>query len=207
MASGRLPERAGELIDRGRPIAFSYDGRTVGGYAGDTIASALYADGMRTFSRSFKYHRRRGLMCCAGQCPNCLMTVDGEPSVRACVTPLESGMEVAHQNAWPSLDHDLLSLGDRFGGPMMQVGFYYKTFIHPRRAWPLYEKVLRSAAGLGTIDEEHRRTERYDRVHRHVDVLVVGGGPAGLAAAAGAAGAGADVALVEDALPPGRQLA
>jgi sarcosine oxidase subunit alpha len=207
VASGRLPERAGELIDRGRPIAFSYDGRTVGGYAGDTIASALYADGMRTFSRSFKYHRRRGLMCCAGQCPNCLMTVDGEPSVRACVTPLESGMEVAHQNAWPSLDHDLLSLGDRFGGPMMQVGFYYKTFIHPRRAWPLYEKVLRSAAGLGTIDEEHRRTERYDRVHRHVDVLVVGGGPAGLAAAAEAAGAGADVALVDDALAPGGHLA
>jgi sarcosine oxidase, subunit alpha len=199
--------RAGELIDRSAPIAFRYAGRTIEAFRGDTIASALYADGMRTFSRSFKYHRRRGLLCCAGQCPNCLMEVDGEPSVRACVTPAEDGMEVSHQNAWPSLDRDLLALGDRAGGPMMQVGFYYKTFIRPRRLWPVYEQVLRRAAGLGRIDEEHRRATRNDKIHRHVDVLVVGGGPAGLAAAAAAADEGADVAVVDDGLAPGGHLA
>ena len=89
----------------------------------------------------------------------------------------------------------------------MQVGFYYKTFIHPRRAWPLYEKVLRNAAGLGKLDPDHRRTERYDKVHRHVDVLVIGGGEAGLEAAAEAAEAGKHVALVEEGLALGGQLA
>ena len=143
------------------------------------------------FSRSFKYHRPRGLMCCSGQCPNCLVEVDGEPTVRACMTPIEPGMQVEHLNAWPSLERDFLHLVGRltpsFG---MQVGFYYKTFIHPRWAWPLYEKILRSAAGLGKLDPDHRRTDRFEKVHRHVDVLVIGGGEAGLEAAVEAAGAG-----------------
>ena len=147
-------------------------------------------------------------MCCAGQCPNCLVNVNGEPTVRACVTPIEPGMQVSHLNAWPSLNRDFLHLVGRltpsFG---MQVGFYYKTFIHPKRAWPLYEKILRSAAGLGKIDPDHRRTDRFEKVHRHVDTLVIGGGRAGLEAAVEAAGAGRETALVDEGLTLGGRLA
>jgi sarcosine oxidase subunit alpha len=208
VADGRLASRQGELVDRSREVAFTWQGTPVSGYRGDTIASALYGAGTRVFSRSFKYHRRRGLMCCAGQCPNCLVEVDGEPTVRACVTPVEPGMAVNHLNAWPSLDRDFLHLVGRLTpGFGMQVGFYYKTFIHPRKAWPLYEKVLRNAAGLGRLDPAHRRSERYDKVHRHVDVLVLGGGEAGLEAAAEAAEAGRHTALVDEGLALGGHLA
>ncbi len=208
MASPRLSEHRGELIDRNREIAFWWDGEPHTGYAGDTIASALYAEGVRVFSRSFKYHRPRGLLCCSGQCPNCLVAVDGEPSVRACMTPIHGGMRVDHINAWPSLERDLLHLVGRatpsFG---MQVGFYYKTFIRPRWAWKYYEKILRGAAGLGVIDPLHRPTERFEKVHRHVDVLVIGGGPAGLEAAIEAAAGGRDTALVDEGLALGGHLA
>src|SRR3990170_3670623 len=106
----RLPPRPGEAIDRSRGLAFSCNGRAVHAYAGDTIASALYASGVTIFSRSFKYHRPRGLLCVAGRCPNCLMNVDGQPNVRSCVTPVRDGMKVRHQNAWPSLETDALSV-------------------------------------------------------------------------------------------------
>ncbi len=208
MADERMASRTGELIDRSDQVSFTWEGEPASGFKGDTIGSALFARGTRVFSRSFKYHRRRGLMCCAGQCPNCLVEVDGVPAVRACVTPIEEGMSVRHINAWPSLQRDFLHLVGRltpsFG---MQVGFYYKTFIHPRRAWPLYEKLLRNAAGLGRLDPEHRRTERFDKVHRHVDVLVIGGGEAGLEAAAEAAESGKQVTLVDEGLALGGQLA
>ena len=203
----RLSAAPGELIDRSTTITFEFDGRPVEAHEGDTIASALFAKGRRIFSRSFKYHRPRGLMCCSGRCPNCLVQVDGQPAVRACMTPVHEGARVEHINAWPSLETDALSLGDRFGGPLMQVGFYYKTFIRPRRLWPLYEKVLRSAAGLGRISEDARRTGRFDKVHRHVDVLVIGGGHSGLEAATAAAGEGKDVLLVEEGLALGGRLA
>ncbi len=208
MPKPRLSEYAGELIDRSREVTFSWQGGPVTGYAGDTVASALYAEGVRVFSRSFKYHRPRGLLCCSGQCPNCLVAVDGEPTVRACATPIADGMRVAHQNAWPSLERDLLHLvGRATPGFGMQVGFYYKTFIRPRWAWPYYEKILRGAAGLGKLDERHRRTERFEKVHRHVDTLVLGGGPSGLAAATEAALAGRDTALVDEGLALGGHLA
>src|SRR5438132_10871854 len=111
-----------------RPITFWFDGRPIAAYEGDSVAAALYASGVRIFSRSFKYHRPRGLLCCAGRCPNCLMNVDGSPNVRACVTPVREGLRVRHQNAWPSLERDALAsigLVERF----LPVGFYYKTFI------------------------------------------------------------------------------
>jgi sarcosine oxidase subunit alpha len=200
----RLPSQPGERINRSRVISFSFDGRAVEGLEGDTIASALYAGGQRTFSRSFKYHRRRGLLCCAGQCPNCLVAVDGAPGVRACTEPVREGMAVEHLNASPSLDRDVMAVTDVVGGPFTPPGFYYKTFIRPRRLWPLYEKVLRAAAGLGRLrerqDEREWRTE-YRR--RHADVLVVGGGLAGLHAALAAAELGADVVLVDDGPEPG----
>src|SRR5216110_1000223 len=104
----RLPARPGELIDRSRELTFFFDDATIEAFEGDTIGSALFDAGVRVFSRSFKYHRPRGLLCCAGQCPNCLVQVDGEPAVRACMTPVEPGMQVDPINAWPSLETDFL---------------------------------------------------------------------------------------------------
>ena len=135
----RLPEQPGERIDRGRPVGFFFHGARVTGFEGDSIASALYGEGQRVFSRSFKYHRPRGLLCCRGTCPNCMVRVDGVPNVRSCVTPAREGQRVEAQNVWGSLDFDLLSITDRIGGPFTPVGFYYRTMIRPRRAWPLYE--------------------------------------------------------------------
>ena len=193
----RLEPQAGERIDRSSPLTFTLDGREVTGFAGDTIGSALYAAGTRIFSRSFKYHRPRGLLCCSGHCPNCMMTVDGVPNVRVCTEPLREGARVRGQNVRGSLERDWLSVVDRFGGPFTPVGFYYRTMIRPRRAWPLYEKVLRNIAGLGRISPTgaHRR---YDTEHRTVDVLVIGGGGAGRRAAAEAAKTGAEVLLVDE---------
>jgi sarcosine oxidase subunit alpha len=192
----RLRSQPGERIDRGKPIKFTYEGGELSGFAGDTIGSALYASGRRVFSRSFKYHRPRGLLCCSGRCPNCMMTVDGAPNVRVCVEPLRPGADVRAQNVLGSLDHDLLGVVDKVGGPFTPVGFYYRTMIRPRRAWPLYEKVLRNLAGLGRVGGASHR--RYDTEHRRVDVLVIGGGTAGRAAAAAADG---DVLLVDEGEP------
>ncbi|MBD0283251.1 MAG: (2Fe-2S)-binding protein [Thermoleophilaceae bacterium] len=203
----RLPPQRGERIDRRRPVDFTFDGQRVEALEGDTVGSALYAVGQRTFSRSFKYHRRRGLLCCAGQCPNCLVQVDGAPGVRACTEPVREGMHVEHMNASPSLDFDAMRATDLVGGPFTPPGFYYKTFIRPRRLWPLYEKVLRRAAGLGRVAKSRREREwRTEYRRRHADVLVVGGGAAGLAAAAAAAELGADVVLADEGPAPGGRL-
>jgi sarcosine oxidase, subunit alpha len=199
VTGSRLPERPGELIERGREVTFSFDGAARLGLAGDTIASALAATGQTVFSRSFKYHRPRGLFCCSGQCPNCLVEVDGEPGVRACTEPVREGIEVRHMNAWPSLSFDAMRAVDRLGGPFTPPGFYYKTFMRPRRMWPLYERGLRRAAGLGRLPSEPReRRMRADHRTRHADVLVVGGGRAGLRAAIEAAEDGADVVLADE---------
>ncbi|HKH23303.1 MAG TPA: 2Fe-2S iron-sulfur cluster-binding protein [Solirubrobacterales bacterium] len=199
MSARRLPEQPGELIRRGREIGFTFDGTERRGLEGDTIASALAADGQRVLSRSFKYHRPRGLFCCSGQCPNCLVDVDGAPGVRACTEPLREGMEVRHLNAWPSLEFDAMRAVDRVGRPFTPPGFYYKTFMRPRRLWPLYERGIRRVAGLGRLPAEpSERQTRADHRTRHADVLVVGGGRAGLEAAADAAAAGADVVLADD---------
>jgi sarcosine oxidase subunit alpha len=196
---GRLPERPGERISRRAVIRFTFDGSRIEAYEGDTVGSALYAAGRRTFSRSFKYHRPRGLLCCAGHCPNCLVAVDGMPGARACVEPVREGMRVEHINAWPRLDFDVMRAADLFGGPFTPPGFYYKTFIKPRRAWPLYEKVLRHAAGLGRLPKSQAEREwRTEYRRRHADVLVVGGGIAGVQAARAAAAHGADVVLVDE---------
>jgi sarcosine oxidase subunit alpha len=190
----RLRSQPGERIDRSRQVRFFYDGAPVDAFPGDTIGSALFASGRRVFSRSFKYHRPRGLLCCSGSCANCMMTVDGVPNVRVCNEPVRPGAQVKAQNVLGSVDRDLLSIVDKVGGPFTPVGFYYRTMIRPRRAWPLYEKLLRNLAGLGRVADSgpHRR---YDTEHRHVDVLVIGGGRSGRAAAAAAEG---DVLLVDE---------
>ncbi len=203
----RLPEVNGERIDRRRELRFTFDGKEVRALEGDTIGSALFASGRRTFSRSFKYHRPRGLMCCAGQCPNCLVQVDNSPGVRACTEPVREGMKVHHMNASPSLDFDVMRATDKFGGPFTPPGFYYKTFIRPRRLWPLYEKVLRHAAGLGKVRKSQPEREwRTEYRRRHADLLVVGGGAAGLCAATAAAELGADVVLCDEGPEPGGRL-
>jgi len=192
----RAERQAGEVIDRSTTITFTFDGKDYSAHPGDTIASALAAAGVKMFSRSFKYHRPRGLLCCSGHCPNCLVQIGAEPNVRACRAPVEPGMKVAHQNAWPSLDMDAMAttqLGDQF----LPVGFYYKTFIHPKSAWPLYEKVLRSAAGLGVVNPDTHPAEGHKQF-LHCEVAVVGGGPAGLSAALAAAESGARVLLFDE---------
>jgi sarcosine oxidase subunit alpha len=213
----RLPAQSGELIDREAPFTFNYRGRQVSAFAGDTIGSALYADGVRVFSRSFKYHRPRGLVCCSGSCANCMMTVDGTPNVRVCSEPVRAGADVRPQNVLGSLDRDLLSVVDRIGRPFTPVGFYYRTMIRPRRLWPVYEKFLRNVAGLGRVDKHRGREERFDTEHRRVDTLVVGGGASGIAAARAAAARSERVLLVDenrrpihadgfDVVAPGRAL-
>jgi sarcosine oxidase subunit alpha len=194
----RLDAREGERIDRSRPLSFSFAGWKVTGYEGDTIASAAFAAGKRVFSRSFKYHRPRGLLCCSGHCPNCMMTVDGVPNVRTCVEPLREGVVAEAQNVVGGLDFDAMSVTDKLGGPFTPVGFYYRTFIRPRKLWPLYEKFLRNAAGLGKLDPHAGHSRRYDTEHRRARVLVVGAGWAGQTAAREAALAGDGVVLVDE---------
>jgi sarcosine oxidase subunit alpha len=198
----RIAEQPRELLDRTRPVTFRFRGSPVPAFAGDTFGSALYAAGQRVFSRSFKYHRPRGLLCCSGHCPNCMMTVDGVPNVRVCVEPVREGVNVEPQNVRGSLDFDLMAVTDKVGGPFTPVGFYYRTMIRPRRLWPLYEKFLRSAAGLGAVDKHADRTRRFDTENRHVDALVIGGGPAGIAAAREAQARGEHVVLVDEGPEP-----
>ena len=195
--SQRLDPHPSQVIDRGRAVAIEFDNRRLTAYEGDTVASALYAGGVRTFSRSFKYHRPRGLLCVAGRCANCLVTVDGVPNVRACTERVREGMKVRHQNAWPSLDRDLFSVLDRLDR-LMPVGFSYKTFHRPKLFWRLAQPVIRRVAGLGVLETESVPESRYQHRNLHTQVAVVGGGPAGLSAALSAASAGARVTLIDD---------
>jgi sarcosine oxidase, subunit alpha len=194
----RLDRRPIERIDRESTVVFYYRGKPVEAFEGDTVGSALFAAGQRVFSRSFKYHRPRGLVCCAGHCPNCMMQVDGVPNVRVCAEPVRGGMKVEPQNVRGSLERDLLAVTDKVGGPFTPVGFYYRTMIHPRKAWPLYERFLRNVAGLGKVDKDGGRKRRYDVEHSRADVLVIGGGRAGLAAAREAAESGDAAVLVDE---------
>ena len=193
----RLEARPTEIIDRTKTVEFHFDGKRVSAHEGDSVASALYASGVSTFSRGFKYHRPRGLLCAAGRCPNCLVNVDGAPNVRACTKPVRQGMQVRHQNSWPSLNRDFLSILDRLGW-LMPVGFYYKALHRPKLLWRLAQKVIRRVGGLGTIDIDTVPETDYHHRNQHADVAVIGGGPAGMSAALAAAGQGARVTLVDD---------
>jgi len=200
--SRRLKD-GGLLIDRESPVRFTFNGQTMRGFQGDTLASALLANNQVLVGRSFKYHRPRGIVASGAEEPNALMGVGTgarfEPNQRATTTELHDGMVAASQNHWPSLTYDVGALNAAVASvvPVFSAGFYYKTFLFPRIAWKhVYEPVIRRAAGLGKAPTS-KDPDSYEHYHTHVDVLVVGGGIAGLRAARAAAEAGASVLLVE----------
>jgi sarcosine oxidase subunit alpha len=192
----------GGLIDRSRPLRFRFDGRALQGYAGDTLASALLANGIHLTGRSFKYHRPRGILTAGVDEPNALTTVRGAggrytPNLRATQIELYDGLDAISQNRWPSLRCDLGAV-NRLISPFIPAGFYYKTFMWPRRAWQkLYEPRIRAAAGLGRAPREPD-PDRYANRYAHCDILIVGGGAAGLNAALTAAVSGARVMLCDE---------
>ena len=177
-------------------ITFEFNRKRFEAAPNDTVASALYRAGMRVFSRSFKYHRPRGLLCLAGKCPNCLVNVDGQPNVRACMMPVRQGMRVRHQNAYPSLEHDVLSVVQHLDW-LMPVGWYYKGLSHPK-AWHAAEPFIRKVAGLGDPPAAGLPGPEYEHAYMHVEVAVIGGGPAGLHAALEFGRAGGQVLLIDD---------
>jgi sarcosine oxidase, subunit alpha len=183
--------------------SFEFEGSQVAFEPGDTVASALYRDGLRTFSRSLKYHRRRGLYCGTGDCPNCSMTVDGQPAVRTCTVTCNDDMRVGREGGWPNAERDLLHVTDRLHR-VMPVGFYYKTFVRPRFAWAVAERVIRRATGLGGLPKTTTAERKVVR-HVHVETLVIGAGLAGLEAAREAAESGS--VLVCDEGSAGRAVA
>ncbi|MEJ2512336.1 MAG: 2Fe-2S iron-sulfur cluster-binding protein [Anaerolineales bacterium] len=181
-----------------RPLTFTFDGKAFTGFEGDTLASAMYRAGVRVFSRSFKYHRPRGLMTIDGTSPNDLVEIDRVPNLHASTTRLKAGMQVRSQNAWPSVRFDLMSILNGLGA-LLPVGFYYKTMIRPKLLWPFYEKLLRRAAGLGSIapDSNQLHEDSFEKSFIQADISVIGGGPSGMIAALAAAHQGARVVLVE----------
>jgi len=183
-------------------VKFRFHHKLVEAQSGDTIAAALYRDGQRIFSRSFKYHRPRGLLCVSGKCPNCLMNVDGVPNVRTCITPVREGMKVKAQNAYPSLETDFLSVTQRFDW-LMPVGWYYKTLTHPTM-WHAAEPTIRKVAGLGEVLPS--APTEYEHAWMHADTAVIGGGWAGMQAALAAAERGEQVILIDDQGALGGQL-
>jgi len=193
---------AGGRIDRERRLSFTFDGKSYQGCAGDTLASALLANGVHLVGRSFKYHRPRGILAAGAEEPNALVTVTRDaarqtPNLRATQVELYEGLSAESQNRWPSLVHDFGRINDALSA-FFPAGFYYKTFMWPRKAWKaIYEPVIRRAAGLGRAPMQPD-PDRYAHRYAHCDVLVVGSGPAGLAAARKAAELGARVMLCEE---------
>ena len=193
----RLDSKESQIIDYSKEIVFEFDGIPIKAYEGDTVGSALAASGIDMISRSFKYHRPRGLLCVSGRCPNCMMNVDGTPNVRICTVPAKNSMVVRHQNAWPSLKNDILRILDKLDR-FMPVGFYYKMLHRPKILWKLSEPIIRKIAGLGKINIDSIPHDEYFNEHRRADVAIIGGGPAGLSAAISAAELGVSVTLVDD---------
>lgn len=211
MTARRLDK--GGRIDRTRPVTFRWDGRIYQGFAGDTLASALMANGQSVVGRSFKYHRPRGIMSAGVEESGAIVSVGSgarhEPNVKATLQELYEGLEARGQNAWPNVRFDIGAVNGLFGR-FFSAGFYYKTFMglppfewgRGTGLWMQYEKLIRKAAGMGTASREPD-PDTYDHGHLFCDVLVVGSGPAGLKAALTASEEGRDVILVEQDFEPG----
>jgi sarcosine oxidase subunit alpha len=199
MTSYRL-DRSG-LIDRNAPLSFRFDGKPMSGLAGDSLASALLANGRMLVGRSFKYHRPRGILTAGSAEPNALVTIGiggrTEPNTRATMQELYDGLDATSQNRWPSLDVDI-GMVNGLLGPFLGAGFYYKTFMWPAGLWEkLYETLIRKAAGLGRATYE-ADPDRFEKCWAHCDLLIIGAGPAGLAAALTAGRSGARVILLDE---------
>lgn len=208
--TARLRTADGGRIDRSQTLDFSFDGRCYRGHPGDTLASALVANGVRLVGRSFKYHRPRGIVTAGSEEPNALVAVGDrallEPNARATTVELYNGLVARSQNAWPSLAWDAGALNNLVA-PILPAGFYYKTFFGPASRWTRrYEPFIRRMAGLGPAPTDSD-PETYEKRHAHCEVLVVGAGPAGLMAATAAAEAGARVILIDERAWAGGSLA
>jgi heterotetrameric sarcosine oxidase alpha subunit len=191
----------GGQVDRSKTLRFTFDGLPYQGHPGDTLASALLANGVRLMGRSFKYHRPRGVLSAGSEEPNALVELRSggrqEPNTRATVAELFDGLEAASQNRWPSLRFDALAINDRLNA-FFAAGFYYKTFMWPKAFWEkVYEPIIRRAAGLGSVSRVEDPDE-YDKGFLHCDLLVIGAGPAGLMAALTAGRAGKRVILADE---------
>ncbi|MCY9843971.1 sarcosine oxidase subunit alpha [Vibrio caribbeanicus] len=189
-------------LDRSRTIPFVFNGKTYMGYRGDTLASALLANGIDVVGRSFKYSRPRGIFSAGAEEPNAIVQVGSMPNttipnLRATQTELYTNLVASSVSGWPSVEHDAMACVGKLAGRMMPAGFYYKTFMQPEKMWPTYEKYIRKAAGLGKAPEQPD-PDMYDKMHHHCDVLIVGGGPAGLAAAKALIGSGLKVIVVDE---------
>ncbi len=202
----RLPD--GGRIDRSQPVNFTFNGHHMQGYAGDTLASALLANGVRLVGRSFKYHRPRGIMAAGAEEANALVQLETGPrtlaSQQATRIELYEGLSATSINCWPGPSFDLMAVNSWFHR-LMPAGFYYKTFMWPKSGWKYYEHFIRRAAGLGVSPKEPD-PDQYDHMHAHCEVLVIGAGPSGLAAALAAGRTGARVMLVDEQAELGGQL-
>jgi methylglutamate dehydrogenase subunit C len=203
------PKFGGGQIDRSKTLRFTFDGLPYQGHPGDTLASALLANGVRLMGRSFKYHRPRGPLSSGSEEPNALVELRTggrqEPNTRATVAELFDGLEANSQNRWPSLRFDAMGINDRLS-TFFAAGFYYKTFMWPKAFWEkLYEPIIRRAAGLGSVSREEDPDE-YDKGFLHCDLLVIGAGPAGLMAALTAGRAGRRVILADEDFRMGGRL-
>ena len=192
--------KGGRLIDRSKAVEFTFNGKTMRGYAGDTLAAALLANDQMLVGRSFKYHRPRGIVASGAEEPNALINMGRggrfEPNQRATTTEVFAGLEAASQNHWPSLEFDIGGVNNLFAR-FLPGGFYYKTFMYPRAAWKhVFEPFIRKSAGLGKAPKE-ADVDRYEQAYAFCDVLVAGGGVAGLEAALAAGQAGSQVILLE----------
>ncbi|WP_321799406.1 sarcosine oxidase subunit alpha family protein [Caballeronia sp. J97] len=190
----------GGRINRAIPVTFTFNGKTYQGFEGDTLASALLANGERFVARSWKYHRPRGIITAGVEEPNAVVQLETGaytvPNARATEVELYQGLVAQSVNAKPNIENDRMAVNQKIAR-FIPAGFYYKTFMWPRKFWPKYEEVIRDAAGLGEAPKQ-LDADRYDKCFAHCDVLVVGGGPSGLAAAHAAGLSGARVILVDD---------
>ncbi len=190
----------GGRLNRAKILRFWYDDKKYEGHPGDTLASALLANGVTLVGRSFKYHRPRGIFSAGAEEPNALVQLENgpytEPNRRATEVELYEGLIAHSQNCWPSVGFDLGAVSSRLSR-ILPAGFYYKTFMWPQSLWMTYEKMIRKAAGLG-VSPNDPDPDAYDKIHAHCDVLVVGGGPAGLQAACAAGATGARVLLADE---------
>ena len=192
----RLPEPKGLYLNRSKIINFNFDGKSYHGFSGDTVASALAANNQRLLSRSFKYHRPRGILTMAGRDANTLVQINDEPSARADTYPISEGLEVRAQNVFGNLEKDWGTLVESVAR-FLPVGFYYKAFYKPKGIWKFWDNIIRHFAGLGIVDTS-AIPYKSDKAYRFCDVAVLGGGPAGLSAALQAADSGADVILIDE---------